>query len=384
MQVQKEATMRSRVVAFLENVVIVAIVLVLVQTFVQDLASLYSWAWPSRRILLFIGFGFDIFFTIEFLVRLYFAVLQRRGARYFFHERGWIDFIAAVPLLLLNSGPAVLALAAGGVSVVGFGGMVNVLKVVKAIRIARILRLLRVLKIFRRIKHTDSTMAQRHVAKIATMSTTIVVAVLLLFAVVSAAIDIPSLEGRFQEQTDEAVEFVRSEGLTRSDRREFLESFAAAEPSIIRIERDGEALYNRYGAEYIDTYLGPVDYGYLESGEIGVFFDVRDLNADQARQNIINFIIIVALVGMFMFYYSPHFAMTVSDPIHIMRRGMGEAGYNLEIKIPERFRDDEVYQLAQLYNEVYLPLKDRAGTEDEAGISELKMDDIQDFFNEEQ
>ncbi|MFP4483722.1 MAG: ion transporter [Spirochaetota bacterium] len=373
--------MRSKVVAFLENVVILAIVLVLVQTFLQDLASLYSWTWPSRRVLLFIGFGFDIFFTIEFLVRLYFAVLQKRGARYFLHERGWVDFVASIPLLLLDSGPAVLALAAGGVSVVGFGAMVRVLKVVKAIRIARILRLLRVLKIFRRIKNTDSTMAQRHVAKIATMGTTIVVAVLLLFTVASAAVDMPSLAERFEDRTDETVAFIRSEGLARGDRQELLESFAEAQPSIIRIERDGETLYSRYDSEYIDTYLGPVDYGYLESGSLGVFVDIRDLNADQARQNLVYFIMIVALVALFMLYYSPHFAMTVSDPIHIMRRGMGEAGYNLEIRIPERFREDEVYRLAQLYNEVYLPLKDRAGTGDEAGISELKMDDLEDFFD---
>jgi hypothetical protein len=376
--------MRSKFVAVLENIVIVAIVLVLVQTFLQDLATLYNWTWSTRRLLLFIGFGFDVLFTIEFLVRLYFAVLNRRGARYFFFERGWVDFIAAVPLLLLNSGPAVLAIAAGGVSVVGFGGMVNVLKVVKAIRIARILRLLRVLKIFRRIKHTDSVMAQRHVARIATLSTTIIVAVLLGFAFVAAAIDMPSLEDQFQAQTDRAVELVRSEDLAAERNRDLLQSVANAEPTILKIEQSGDTLYSRYDTEYIDTYLGPVDYGYVESGRIGVFFDVRALNAEQARQNLIHFIIIVILVGVLLFFYSPHFAMTVTDPIHIMRRGMGEAGYNLEIKIPHRYRTDEVYRLAELYNQVYLPLKDRAGNEQEGGISELKMDDVRDFFREEE
>ena len=72
-----------------------------------------------------------------------------------FKRRGWVDLAASVPLILLNSGPAVLALAAGGVSVLGLGGILNVLKVIKAIRIARILRLLRVLKIFKQIKYAD-------------------------------------------------------------------------------------------------------------------------------------------------------------------------------------------------------------------------------------
>ena len=383
MQGQEEGTMRSKIVALLENIVIIAIVLVLVQTFLQDLASLYNWTWSTRRLLIFIGFGFDVFFTIEFLVRIYFAVLNRRGTQYFFFERGWVDFIAAVPLLLLNSGPAVLAIAAGGVSVAGFGGMVNVLKVVKAIRIARILRLLRVLKIFRRIKHTDSVMAQRHVARLATLSTTIIVGVLVAFAFLAAAVDMPSLEGRFQAQTDRAVEFVRSEDLTAEGNRELLQSFANAEPTILKIEEGGETLYSRHEADYIDTYFGPADYGYVESGQIGVFFDLRALNAQQARQNMIHFIIIVVLVGALLFFYGPHFAMTVSDPIHIMRRGMDEAGYNLEIKIPRRYRNDEVYRLAELYNQVYLPLKDRVGNEQDGAISELKMDDVGDFLRDE-
>jgi hypothetical protein len=379
--VQKEAPMRSRLVAVLENIVIVAIVLVLVQTFLQDLASLYNWTWESRRLLIFIGFGFDLFFTVEFLVRLYFAVLAGRGKQYFFYQRGWVDFIASIPLLLLNSGPAVFAIAVGGVSVVGFGGMVNVLKVVKAIRIARILRLLRVLKIFRRIKNAESTMAQRHVAKLATMTTTIIVAVLLAFAFVSAAVDMPSIEDQFQAQTDEAVEFVRSHGVAGEQDAQLIADFAAAEPTVIKIERDGETLYSRYDSEHLERFFGPVDYGYIRSGEIGVFFDVRAINADQARQNIIHFITIVVLVGVFLFYYSAHFAMTVTDPIHIMRRGMGEAGYNLEIKIPERYRDDDIYRLAELYNRVYLPLKDRAGSEEESGIVELKMDDLGDLLS---
>lgn len=380
---ERETTMRAKLVAFLENLVILAIVLVLVQTFLQDLASLYNWEWSTRRTLLFIGFGFDLFFTIEFLVRLYFAVLRRRGTRYFFHERGWVDFIASIPLLLLNSGPAVLAIAAGG-SVVGFGGMVNVLKVVKAIRIARILRLLRVLKIFRRIKHTDSTMAQRHVAKITTMATTTVVAVLLAFAFVSAALDMPSLEGEYQEQAGEVVDFVEERDLTAPGNRELLADFAESQPWVVQVEADGETLYSRYDGDYLERFFGPVDYGYLERGGVGVFLDVRTVNADQARQNIINFIIIVILVGLFMFYYSPHFAMTVTDPIHIMKRGMSEPGYNLEIRIPERFRSDEVYRLAEAYNRVYLPLKDRAGNEDAGGISGLDMEDVQDFLKSSQ
>ncbi|MFW5689569.1 MAG: ion transporter, partial [Spirochaetota bacterium] len=150
----------------LENVVIVAIVLVLAQTFLEDFAVLAGWTWDARRVLLFTGFAFDLFFTIEFLTRLYASFVNRRTGIYFWYERGWIDLLASIPLLLLSSGPAVLAYLTGSATIVGFAGILNVLKVVKAIRTARVLRLLRVLKIFARIRNTDSTMAQRHVAKL--------------------------------------------------------------------------------------------------------------------------------------------------------------------------------------------------------------------------
>jgi hypothetical protein len=90
----------------------------------------------------------------------------------------------------------------------------------------------------------------------------------------------------------------------------------------------------------------------------------------------------VFIVVAFLLYYSPHFALTVSDPIHIMRRGMNEKGYNLEVRIPPMFADDEVYRLAKLYNEVYLPLKDRSSVGDDTEVLDLKLDDIKDILNE--
>ncbi|MFP4550433.1 MAG: hypothetical protein ACLFNT_06480 [Spirochaetales bacterium] len=96
----------------------------------------------------------------------------------------------------------------------------------------------------------------------------------------------------------------------------------------------------------------------------------------------IYFGIIVVLVLVFMLYYSPHFALTVSDPIHIMKRGLGESSYNLEVKTPAHYEHDEVYELGELYNEVYLPMKDRATSQQTATSVDLKMDDIQDILYE--
>ena len=58
--------MQKRIKPVLEGVVIGAIVLVLVQTFLEDFATLIGWSWNLRRALIFTGFAFDVFFTIEF------------------------------------------------------------------------------------------------------------------------------------------------------------------------------------------------------------------------------------------------------------------------------------------------------------------------------
>jgi len=276
----------------------------------------------------------------------------------------------------------VLSYWSGSATIIGFGAILNVLKVVKAIRIARILRLLRVLKIFARIRHTESAMAQRHVAKISTIAVTVVVVTILAITVGFSLMSVPSLETAYQAQTVRVLDRIEEMAPKGDEGAAQLAALADVEPALLMVQRDGRTLYSRYGNDFYDAEYGPTDYGYGERGSLRVFFNLVPLNQEQSRNNLLYFAIIVLLVLAFMFYYSPHFALTVSDPIHIMRRGLSEKGYNLEIKIPSLYKDDEVYRLGQLFNEVYLPLKDRTSSADEAEVLDLKLDDIKDILNE--
>lgn len=368
--------MSTRTRSFFENLVLVAILLVLVQTFLEDLAVVLDWTASSRLVLMILGFVFDLFFTVEFIVRSYDAWRYRRFGAYFWYERGWIDFLASVPLLLLNSGPAMLALAAGGVSVIGIGGMLNILKVVKAIRIARVLRLLRVLKIFRRIKNTESVMAQRHVAMISATAVSIFVVALMIATIIGAFFSAPSMDEEYQLHAYRLLTYLsnRSDALSGDE----IEDIMALEESVLLLRDGNRVLYSRYPNAYFQDYFGTGDYGYLEVDGVGVFIDLRPINRDQSASNLRYFFLIIAMILVYMFVYSPHFAMTVSDPIHIMRRGLSEQQYNLEVLIPPQYGTDDVYELAKLYNEVFLPMKDRSGEETE--VTSLKMDDLKDIF----
>ncbi len=62
---------------------------------------------------------------------------------------------------------------------------------------------------------------------------------------------------------------------------------------------------------------------------------------------------------------------------------MQEEDYNLEVKIPEKYQDDDVYQLARLYNEKYLPLKARNQGDENKPLLDLELADIKDILGED-
>ena len=98
-----------------------------------------------------------------------------------------------------------------------------------------------------------------------------------------------------------------------------------------------------------------------------------------AREGMIFFGAVLLTVLAFLLIYAPRFALQISDPIHVMRRGMSEGYYNLEVLVPPERAGDDVFELAALYNSVYLPLKDRLGSDGREASSALKLDDIKDL-----
>ena len=371
----------NRLRAFFEGIVVLAILLVVAQTFLEDLAVLAGWSWDLRLALLFAGFGLDVFFSIEFLTRLYFSFVNRRALTYFRYERGWVDLVASLPLVIVSSGPIVLAYLTGAATLVSVAGMLNVLKVVKAIRIARVLRLLRLLKLFSRVRHADSVMAERHVAKIATVAVSLVLFGLLGMNVLMDALDVPGAEARYQEQSLSALNRLAAVDRTSPAGVDELRGRAALEADVLAVQDRGRVLYSRLDDEAHELYFGPSDYGFGERDGLRVFFDLRPLHQQQSRISLTYFALIVLLVFGYLLGYAPHFAMTVSDPIHVMCRGLNESHYDLEVRIPDVYGSDEVYRLGRLYNEVYLPMKERArGTGDEA--LDVKLEQMRDHADE--
>lgn len=366
----------SKITSFFESFIVFAILLVLVQTFMEDFTILRGWTWPDRKILVFTGFAFDVLFTIEFLVRIFYAVLNRKLKGYLLYGRGWVDFIASVPLLMFNSGPALLSIVAGG-SFLGLGGFLNVLKVVKAIRIARILRLLRVLKIFRQIKYADSQMAQRHVSKVTSVCISVFVFGLFFVTVFSNTLGLPTVDKLFADKQEAAINMILEE---RDQGRTEDLNFKSIDPDILLVKLDGSVLYNIYSNEEYSRFFGPGEYRYEKRGDMEIYFNLHTLQAFQSKDNIIYFMIIVVMVIIFLIYYSPHFAITVTDPIHVMKKGFENPNYNLAVKVPENYKGDDVFELAVLYNDIFLPMKDRNAQQEDSIEGDLRLEDMDYLF----
>jgi len=363
---------------FLETIVMLAIALVIVFTFVEDLAAYLMWDWNIRRILLFIGFGFDLFFTLEFIFRYFSSIARGDTAEYLVHRRGWVDFIASVPLLLFNSGPSVYFLLSGA-AFAGGVGVLNILKVIKAVRVARILRMLRVLKIFRSIKSIDSVMTQRHLTRI--ISTVVVSIIFIMFTgsilfsgnfLSSPATDL------MNRNPSKISKLLEDQGDAKND---LIKSLVMIRDDILLVKSDNQTLFTRYTDSQYEDNFGPGDFMYVQSGKTEVFFDLRYKNATDALPGMLLLLTIVFAVLILMLVYSPHFAMTISDPVFVMLKGMRDKDYNLEVDIPDRYKHDDIFRLSAVFNDKFLTLKARENEENSDGESIIKLEDLGDLFS---
>lgn len=293
--------------------------------------------------------------------------------RYWFLERGWVDFFSSQPLLLFDSGPSVFILlsgsaAAGDASI----GTLNVLKIVKAIRVTRILRLVRILKIFGKIHNTESKMAQHHTATISTIAVFTMVVILVSFSLVgNGFVYIEKRRQHYQSLISSDLSPVRAVFL----------SWLKMDENVLKVERKNRSLYEKIPGKEFNTKYASDDYIIVKNTDYRLLISIVDIHQRISFFHIQNFFIIIFLVLGIMFIYTRHFAQNISDLIHILNKGFRKRDYNLQVKIREEFRDEEVYKLARFYNDAYLPAKLRRihAEEQENKKSGLSMEDLTGF-----
>jgi hypothetical protein len=336
------------------------ILLAVAQAVLEDVSALAGWPAGPRQLLRLAGFFLDLFFTIEFLARLGLAFGERRAGRYLVRERGWLDFLIGVPLLVLVSGPAAAGLMLGPTPLHSLAldtlpaSLPGCTWVLTAVRVARALRLLRPARLAAGLWPTASGMAARHASLLALLGSAVLALGLAVLAVSGPRR--PGLESELARRQDLTAEHLR-QATIRPARSP---AMVQADPSLLVVREGGATLYSRHPDAVYEREFAPGDYRYVQAGDLELFFDTRAAARETAAQSLLFQALVLLLLLVLYLLYAPHFARTVTDPLEVMRRGLAEESFNLEVRVPETHGGEEVFRLAREYNERLLPLKDRS------------------------
>jgi hypothetical protein len=323
-----------------------AIGLAVAQALLEDVSVLAAWPVAPRQAVRLAGFFLDLYFTSEFLARLGLALSERRAGGYLGRERGWLDFLAGAPLLVLASGP-------WAVDLIFRTGLVTT-GLLAAARVARALRLLRPARLAFGLREGAPGMAARHASLLALLGSALLA--LGLAAAALTASHRPGLErelGLRQELTAAWLQQVAAQQPAS------LAAAVRSDPSLLLVREGRATLYSRHSDAVYEREFAAGDYRYLRAGALGLFFDTRPAAAEAAAQDLLFQLLVLLLLAALFGLYVPHFARVVTDPLEVMRRGLAEDGFNLQVRIPGDRSEEEVFRLAREYNEGYLPLKDR-------------------------
>ena len=372
---------------FIEYVVMAAIALVLVFIVVEEIAIIEHWSheWIVR--LVFIGFAFDIFFSLEFVGRS--AISARHGHFWYYirAQRGWVDFITSWPLLLLVSGPAVVIILADDWSESSLLGYMAILKTAKVIRVTRILRLIRVIKLFGKIQNTESMMTNRHVGIISTM---MVVALIVVFFI-SQFVGYLHVgdRGEYIDRKITALThlFESSSSASGGPNEAWLVSYISENP----FYKDVIRLHSPAGKElYVSKDLEELEWTAYKAGALvplgdsgyKVELSYHRADSEHSKMNLFLLTAIIFIILTMMLLYTRIFAQQIADPIYIMDKGLRQWDYNLEVRVDQDHVYDEISQLAIVYNNRWMTLKNqirayrRAKDGGGGEKSSLSLDDI--------
>ncbi len=370
---------KNKFFSFLNNTITFFIILVIIQMLLEDIAIICNFSYSTIITLKISSFIFDIIFTLEFIVRFIYSLTKKKTKKYFIYERGWIDLLASLPLLLFVSGPFVLRFL--GITIFTINSLKNIprlLKLIKIIRVAKILRFIRVLKIFGKIKNTKTQTTQRNVNYLSTLIVISIIIFIFGVQILQSNNIIPSFEKSSYIKKD-----LISQNIVNSinNNKKEIDFY----PEIMQIEKNKNILYTskQYSQEkQKDWQLIDLE-GYTKiekksnNNTYKFVYSNIDILKTESIINLISFSLIILLILIIAFIYSRYFAITITDPIFVMKKGFEEQDYTLAVKIPEKFKDnDDIFILADKYNEIWLPKKMKELQSEKPKESLLKFTDV--------
>ena len=151
----------NTIVKFTDNILIILVIISLSCIFVEDFLKFLD-AGDMIKYIQLICLLFDVIFVFEFILRSLIYFLKEETKAYIFHKRGWIDFIASMPVLIFISIP------------VFFHNFLDISIPLLTYAVPNsllMLRFLRILKLVKAVKYKKSALFQKQISSISSIIT---------------------------------------------------------------------------------------------------------------------------------------------------------------------------------------------------------------------
>ena len=107
-----------------------------------------------------------------------------------------------------------------------------------------------------------------------------------------------------------------------------------------------------------------------------IVFTRENFLKEEALANLLNFFLIIFIMLVLLLIYTRHFALTISDPVYVMRQGFDNIDYTLAVKIPKYYEKNDMFLLANSFNNRWLPAKIRKLNEIRNKSSKLSFNEV--------
>lgn len=378
---------------FINYVILISIL----QIFFEDFAILKGYEIKIKIILLFIGFVVDLIFSIEFIIRSILSIKNKSFTSYFIYQYGWIDFLCSIPLLIMNSIPSVFLYLTAKSIYKNSIGFIKIIRLIRAIRITRILRILRVLKILKNLQNASSKMAQNHMSQIL-----VIFIISLLLSLIGYSLISDFSLNKMVEKQIETYQFaflgynqiindyyINSKyddinQLLLKIKNIFMADSKILSVEIINLEKEIEDqiklnnllsenfLYKSENYQYLYKNFSNTE---IIAGYFKINFSTQYYENLKISIELLVFISIIFGTFIFIFIYLKTFVSRISDVIYVIFKGIKNKDYFLMVKIPEKYRDEEIFEFAKFYNDIYLPAKRKMYKKEEQR-SKISLDDL--------
>ena len=248
-------------------IVDILIVLSVAATFIEEASVVTGAPWSARSATQVACVVLDLFFFLEFALRLGRAAVERRTGDWFRAEGGWIDFLAAVFPLVFISGPFLVDWLVG----------LSTTSMIAAMGNFRLLRGLGLLRLFRLLRLFDTeSPAARKSGRAALRAGSFALCASLLVLVGAEAASILGLWPDAHEAL-QRKRLVTTAALSAAPGADAAEEIACVDSDLLLVRSRGTVIFTRYSAEEFRRRFGPDEIGYLRAdGELEAFFALSD------------------------------------------------------------------------------------------------------------